>query len=132
MKLFHILLLVIIISCGPAGSHQNLSDNRQEFNHFIESIESEYIYKDEKSSILDCIKEKYAKDVDTISKPYFKVLYYESILNEFCDSHISLNTNTDKSYRLQSPIYIQEKDKKFYIRNVFSSQIEDEIDPRYS
>ena len=103
----YIILIIFLVSLGcksPQGGVER-SENRTEFDDFITQIENEFIYKSDKQEILDCIKEKYAQDIDTITKPYFKVLYYESILNEFYDSHISLNTNTDQSFRLSSPIY---------------------------
>ncbi len=122
-----ILLALFISCCKPVAHKQDISDNEKEFDHFISNLERVFIYNTDKQDIIDCIKIKYRENVDTIKRSYDKVLYYESLLNEFHDSHISLNTNTDQSYRLRSPIYAIVKDNRFYIKNVFSSELETKL-----
>ena len=96
---------------------------QKEFDAFISNLKTEYIYYQEKQDLIDCIEKTYRPVVDTISHPAYKVLFYENILNEFYDSHINLNRNTNISYRLSSPIYIQEKKGRFYITSIFASQL---------
>ena len=124
-----ILLFLLLFSCRPAQEIDVATSNKQEFEDFIHQLETEFIYRSDKQSIIDCIKDTYANSVDTITKPYYKVLYYEAILNEFHDSHISLNTNTDRSYRLRSPIYVVERDNQFYIKHIFYSQLKSNPEP---
>ena len=116
------------LGCKPAINTDHSIDNKREFDDFIYQLEKEYIYKSDKQPIIDCIKNKYVTYIDSITKPYFKVLYYEAILNELHDSHISLNTNTDQSYRLRSPIYLIESNNKFIIKNIFSSQLQTQLE----
>ena len=119
------LLILCFFSCQNQKTPQvPESENRLEFNAFIESLENEFIYYDDKKSVIDCIKQTYVQDADTLSHPYYKVLFYETILNELYDSHISLNTNTGESYRLSSPIHVEVKNEGVVIKNVFSSQID--------
>ena len=120
--------MLFTFGCKPALNTDHSSDNKREFDDFIYQLEKEYIYKSNKQPIIDCIKDKYDTYIDTITKPYFKVLYYEAILNELHDSHISLNTNTDQSYRLRSPIYLIESNNKFIIKNIFSSQLQTQLE----
>ena len=128
MKYIYPIFLLFTFGCKPALNTDHSSDNKREFDDFIYQLEKEYIYKSNKQPIIDCIKDKYDTYIDTITKPYFKVLYYEAILNELHDSHISLNTNTDQSYRLRSPIYLIESNNKFIIKNIFSSQLQTQLE----
>ena len=127
MKSLCLLFLLLIVSCNKATAPTSTNANQEEFTDFIKQIESEYIYNSDKPTLVQCLKDKYQKDVDTITAPYYKVLFYETILNEFHDSHISLNTNTDKSYRLRSPIYVALHENKFYVKNIFSSQLNESV-----
>lgn len=119
-------LLVIVNLVAQVSLAQN-SENQSEFNAFVKDLESNFIYYEDKSDIIECIKQAYSPYVDTISHPYYKVLFYENLLNELYDSHINLNTNTDKSYRLSSPIYVKVKNDRYFIANVFSSQLENKF-----
>ena len=100
------------------------TENLQEFHTFIKDLKSNFIYYHNKKEVISCIENTYYQHIDTISKPYYKVLFYENLLNELYDSHVILNTNTDVSYRLNSPIYIEARENRFYIKNVFSSQLD--------
>ena len=123
MKLFYPLILQIIAAALSVSYLSQVSDKQKEFDEFIQNLENEFIYYEEKKEIIKCIKSTYRDKVDTISHPYYKVLFYENILNELYDSHINLNTNTNGSYRLTAPIYTRQKDGKFFVSNVFSSQL---------
>ncbi len=125
IKILYWLLIMCFLSCQYQKVQKlPASENQQEFNAFIESLENEFIYYDEKKAIIDCIKQEYGQHVDTLSHPYYKVLFYETILNELYDSHISLNTNTKESWRLSSPIHVEANKEGVFIKNVFSSQID--------
>ena len=129
MKYSYLIILFLLFSCKPSQEAEETTSNKKEFDDFIQHLENEFIYRSERQAIIDCIRDTYASNVDTITDPYSKVLYYEAILNEFHDSHISLNTNTDKSYRLRSPIYVAGRDDQFYIQHVFSSQLRTHPEP---
>ena len=118
------LFFAFIVCLVPSLCFAQKTANQEEFDLFIKNLETEFIYYEQKKGIIDCIKTAYRPHVDTVSQPYFKAIFYELLLNELYDSHVNLNTNTDRSYRLSSPIYVQEKGGRFYITNVFASQLE--------
>lgn len=120
MKSTPVILIYFFALHSVLAQETELSPNQLEFNKFISNLESEFIYYEEKQEVIECISQRYGSVVDTISHPYYKVLFYERLLNELYDSHIQLNTNTDESYRLDAPFYIQWHDGKFKITNVFS------------
>ncbi len=126
-KITYLFIVFLLFACISGSKPSGLTDNQEEFYHFIDDLGSNYIYLDHKVDVLKCIESKYSQQVNTLKSPYDKVLFYEAILNEFCDSHISLNTNTDKSYRLRSPIYVQYVDNQYVVKNVFTSQIKSQF-----
>jgi len=130
LKYAHFIFpFLLIFSCKPESQTDDASSNQREFEDFIHRLETEFIYRSDKQQVIDCIRDSYASRADSITEPYVKVLYYETILNEFHDSHISLNTNTDRSYRLSSPIYLIERDNKYYIKHIFYSQLKSNPEP---
>lgn len=129
MKKINLIAFLIFFACQPTTTQQAPdSENQKEFDAFMQDVERDFIYLSDKQQIVECIKQEYRKDVDAINSPYDKVLFYENLLNEFYDSHINLNTNTDESYRLSSPIHIELKDNRFRIKNVFASQLDHTFD----
>ena len=128
-------LLLSTLACQTRGTNEQTgsqqvaeSKNLQEFKAFIKDLRSEFIYLDEKKVIVDCIEKTYSPYVDTISHPFYKVLFYEQLLNELYDSHVHLNSNTDRSCRLNAPVYVEWRNDRFYIKNVFSSQLDYQFD----
>ncbi|MEE9378709.1 MAG: S41 family peptidase [Candidatus Lokiarchaeia archaeon] len=126
MKTIYLIILIVSLGCQTNRNQKLIdSENRKEFNAFITDLEKDYIYFNDKKNIIDCIKQEYGQHVDTISKSYYKVMFYENLLYELYDSHLILNSNTDKSYRpLGASIYVKLKNNKIYIKNVFSSQLD--------
>lgn len=123
MRNCYLLFLVIAMACQTTtNANKAYTDNQQEFKAFIKDLKDNFIYLDERKDVVDCIEQTYYPFVDTISRPYYKVLFYEQLLNELNDSHIHLNSNTGQSYRLYAPVYVAEQDGQFYVKNVFSSQ----------
>lgn len=124
MRNCHIFCIVMLVACQPKASQQKAeTDNQQEFKAFVKDLRDQFIYLEEKEAIIDCIERTYYPFVDTVSQPYYKVLFYEQLFNELNDSHMNLNSNTGQSYRLYSPIYAVEQEGRFYVKNVFSSQL---------
>lgn len=115
--------ILSVLLCLTQNIVAQETTNQLEFDAFIEDLETEFIYYQDKKEVIACIKESYRSNVDTISQPYYKVLFYENLLNELYDSHIILNTNTDKSYRLTSPIYVSLSNNSYVITSVFTSQL---------
>lgn len=97
---------------------------REDLNQIIQNIENLYVYLHDKEIEIDCIKEKYSKKIESLNNQADVILFFEYLLNEFYDSHISLNTNIRESYRLSSPIFIGIENGKAIIKNVWQSQID--------
>ena len=124
MKWFVTIGLICLASLSCLSQQMDRPALQAEFKDFIEHYEKEFIYYEDKKEIIACIRDEYYQSLDTISHPFYKILFYEKLLNELYDSHIHLTTNTDQSYRLNSPIYIQEIEGVFRITSVFTSQID--------
>ena len=103
----------------PPNKHQIQAD----LTEILSDIKNNYIYLKDKKIDLNCIKQKYAKKIDSIASEEQTVLFFEVLLDEFYDSHLILNTNRDSSYRLYAPIYISLKSDKFIISSVWQSQL---------
>ena len=119
-----LVFLVLMASCSGYQPTESTSNNLQEFDRLMADIEAEFIYYKEKKKLLRCIEKAYRPFVDTISQPYYKVLFYDRLLDELYDSHIHLNTNTGQSYRLNSPVYAELKENRFFLKNVFASELQ--------
>ena len=121
------LILIIFLNIPYAKSQNNKIDKikiQQDLIGIIQNIESQYTYLEDKKVNIECIKEKYIKKIDEIRDKSEVVLLFEYLLNEFYDSHISLNTNIRESYRLSSPIFVELENGKTIIKNVWQTQIE--------
>lgn len=118
-------LVCVLLSCAsPRNTAAEPTENQLEFDQLMAVFENDYIYFKDKRRLLRCIKKTYRPYVDTISQPYYKVLFYEQLLNELYDTHIILNTNTPESYRLKAPVYVELREGKFYISDVFSTEFQ--------
>ncbi|WP_375559149.1 S41 family peptidase [Bernardetia sp. OM2101] len=97
---------------------------REDLNQIISDISTDYAYLDEKSIDLECIKKFYNKQIDSSKNRTDIVLLFENLLNEFYDSHLILNTNTNSSFRLYSPIYATFEKEKAVITSVWQTELE--------
>lgn len=118
------IYLFIAFFCLSLANGLAQTENQKEFDTFIQDLKGEFIYLEEKKDLIDCIAQTYRPYVDTVSSSYFKVLFYEQVMNEFYDSHMHLNSNTGESYRLSSPLYAALQGEKFIVQNVFASQLD--------
>ncbi len=102
----------------------NKKEVKEDLNEILKEIEDNYIYQNEKNIDLGCIKEKYTKKIETIKSEEEIVLFFEYLLDEFYDSHITLNANRKSSFRLNSLIHSKTKNEKTTITHVWQNQIE--------
>jgi carboxyl-terminal processing protease len=117
------------MSCtSPRKIGKELTENQLEFDQLMAVFENDYIYLNDKRRLLRCIQKTYRPHVDTISQTYYKVLFYEQLLNELYDTHIILNTNTPESYRLKAPIYVELRGGKFYVSDVFFTEFQYDLE----
>ena len=121
------LLLVLSTNCNAFQTIGKKAEkkNLKEYDQFISDIEKNYIYLEDKRDIFDCIKTSYRNEAKSISTIGDHVRFYEYLLNEFYDSHVHLNTNTQESYRLSAPIYVKTINNKTVISSVWTSQLKD-------
>lgn len=98
--IFALLLFLIstlgsnAIFCQPANPFE------VDFLFLWNTLENNYGYFDQKQTDWEKVKEIYRPRVANVQSNYDFTLFLEDILLEIYDSHSTLNTNTDKSYRL--------------------------------
>lgn len=97
---------------------------REDFSQIIQNVKSSYAYLDDKTLDMNCIEERYLAKIDLLNNQADVILFFEYLLNEFYDSHISLSTNIRESYRLSAPIYIELVNEKAFVKNVWQTQID--------
>ncbi len=121
-----ILFFILLLNTFYISSQNTQIDKikiQEDLENLLSNMSKRYVYLDYKNVDIDCIREKYSSKIDTIKTQADAILFFEYILNEFYDSHISLSTNIQDSYRLSSPIYVEIKNNKAIIKNVWLSQI---------
>ena len=130
-KMKNRILIIIFLALNFSAYSQKENLNgidkkgiKEDLNEILTDIKDNYIYLDEKGIDLDCIKEKYSKKIDFIKSEDEVVLFFEYLLDEFYDNHITLNTNRKSSFRLNSPIHSKTENGKTIVTNVWQIQIE--------
>lgn len=123
------LLLTLIISlCYLYANSQVKQIDKvkieEDLNEILEGLSKNYIYLTDKNVNLNCVRESYSSKIAGIKTDEDVVLFFEYLLNEFYDSHLTLSTNRKSSYRLYSPIYITYKNGHSVISNVWQTQVE--------
>ena len=120
-------LLLFLCSINFAQTHNNVDTYKlsQDFGKIIQDLSDNYIYLEDKKTDFDCVKEKYSEIIPKVKTNQERVLFFEYLLNEFYDNNLQLNTTTKSSFRLHSPFYIKLKEGKFYVQNIWYSQIKD-------
>ncbi len=119
---------VIVLAFSSSVFSQNNKvlheDIRKDLYGIISNIQKHYIYLNKKNTDLNCISDYYSRQVKNIKSEEETVLFFEYLLNEFYDNHLTLHTNRKSSYRLYAPIYAKKKNGRFTIANAWQSQID--------
>lgn len=97
---------------------------KEDFGKIIQDLSDNYIYLKDKKTDFDCVKEKYSGVIDMVKTRKQKMLFFEYLLDEFYDSNLRLDIETELSYRLHSPVYVTLKNNKFFIKNIWFSQMD--------
>lgn len=121
-----IILAISIFHISLAIAQQTAPDKEkvaQDLNDMLQSLKENYVYLDEKALDVNCLREQYSKQINDLKTQDDVVLLFETLLCEFYDSHLILNTNIHASYRLYAPIYVRLQNEKFVITNVWQSQL---------
>lgn len=124
MKYSAFLLFMFL---GVYAFPQNTIDEtklKEDLEEILNDIATNYVYLEEKDVDLDCIRKHYTEKIPEVKSMGQAVLFFEYLLDEFYDSHLILNTNTNSSYRLKSPLYLKLENGKPIISNVWQTQIE--------
>lgn len=122
-----LLNTLILTSFFCANSQENKIDHtliKEDLNEIITDIANNYVYLKEKNVDLNCIQEYYEKQIPNIKTEEETVLFFEYLLDEFYDNHLTLRTNRKSSFRLFAPIYVTIENDKPIITNVWQTQID--------
>lgn len=97
---------------------------KEDLESMLTDLSDSYIYLEDKKVDLACIRNYYSQQISRITTEEETVLFFEYLLDEFYDNHLTLRTNRPSSYRLFAPIYAKEEKGKIIITNVWQSQLE--------
>lgn len=115
---------LFIFNCYAQVNKINKEEIREDLNEIINDISQNYVYLNKKNVSIDCIKDYYSSQIKNIQTEEETVLFFEYLLDEFYDNHLTLRTNRESSYRLFSTIYAKIDNGKAVITNVWQTQIE--------
>lgn len=121
-----ILAFIFLLNFSCANSQESKIDHnkiKEDLNEIITDISHNYVYLQEKNVDLNCLQEYYEKQISNIKKEEETVLFFEYLLNEFYDNHLTLRTNTNSSFRLFAPIYTTIENGKLIVTNIWQTQI---------
>ena len=123
-KLRYTLVFILTVSFGLAqDSVLDQAKIEEDLNDLLGYYSTRYVYYPEKEVDVECIREKYKARIPELKNKADVILFFEYVLNEFYDSHISLSTNLRESYRLWSPLYVELTGGKAIIRDVWQTQL---------
>ena len=121
-----LLTVLIFVNFSFANSQEIKIDQtkiKDDLNKIITEISNNYIYLKEKKVDLNCIQKYYEKQIPNIKTEEETVLFFEYLLDEFYDNHITLKTNRNSSFRLFAPIYTTIEKGKPIITDIWQTQI---------
>lgn len=122
--------LLILAGCllmlSAQAQHSTIDGEKikEDLDGMLSTIENQYAYLSDKKVDMECIRSYYTQRISQLRNQADVILFYEYLLNEFYDSHISLTTNIPYSYRLSTTIYVEKAPKGYQIQNVWQSQLE--------
>ncbi len=121
--------IIILIFCFCTSIYSqteqiNYDKIKEDLHEVINDLSNNYVYLKDKNIDLKCIRAYYEKQIPQIKTKEDITLFFEYLLDEFYDSHLILNTNTNSSFRLFSPIYATLKNGNLIISSVWLNQIE--------
>ncbi len=100
---------------------------KSDFNKIMMDLQNEYVYFNQKEVDVNCLNSYYSNQIKFLENNTDVLLFFEYLLNEFYDNHLHLQSNTNSSFRLNSPIYALTREDKTIISSYFKDQIENEI-----
>jgi C-terminal processing protease CtpA/Prc len=112
-----VTLLAILLSNLTFGQTKYEKD----FNEFWNDVNNNYSYFDQQQINWNKVKEIYQPKIKQISNDNDFIQFMETVLNEFHNGHISLNTNLNSSNRIipsGQDMFIQKQNNKFFITDL--------------
>lgn len=130
-------LLIWLVFANPqsafAENKQNTEKTLQSktkvelaWSNMWRNIQNNYAYFEQKNIDSACISRQYTQRLNNIEKVNETSLFFEQFLFEFADDHMSLNTHSNDSYRLNSPIAIKENNRQFFVEDYWQNQFSDD------
>jgi len=116
MKIF-LSFLIFIVSNLSFGQTKYEKD----FVEFWNDVNNNYAYFDQQQINWNKVKEIYQPKVKLITNDYEFIQFMETVLNEFYNGHISLNTNLNASNRILpsgQDMFVQKQNNKFFITDL--------------
>jgi carboxyl-terminal processing protease len=120
MKFFLTILTVILTSLSFGQTKYE-----KDFNEFWNDVNDNYAYFDQQQINWNIVKEVYQPKVNQIKTDSDFIMFMESVLNEFHNGHISLNTNLNSSNRIipsGQDLFVQKQNEKYIITDIRTSR----------
>ena len=128
-QLFLIFFLLLPMVSPHANKSEQLQINAQlSLQTMLKNIEHHYAYTEDKNIDWKCLNQKYNDKVKRLENRAEAVLFFEHLLLEFADNHMTLNTNIQESYRLNAPVFVKKKQSAFIIDDIWQTQLVDPTD----
>lgn len=93
----------------------------KDFNEFWNDVNNNYAYFDQQQINWTRVKEIYQPQVKQITTDSEFIRFMETVLNEFHNGHISLNTNLNSSNRIipsGQDMFVQKQNDKYFIADL--------------
>ena len=120
LLLFMLGFTLFISTKGNAQSYnKNAGQLIEDLDYLVSVLSEDYVYAKDKAVDWGCLQQHYKKKINEITSEEEEVLLFEFLLDEFYDSHVILNTNRNKSYRLHAPLYVVQVNQQFVIQSVW-------------
>jgi len=129
MKIYVVLsfYLIWLSSCWSQSSSLQPATNpefNEDLNQLIYNLKHKYIYASDKQVDFSCLERIYSAQLGLVKTEEEANLLFEILLDEFYDSHVTLNANWPSSYRLHAPLYLSYTGDQLIVSQVWTSQID--------
>ncbi|MEM1336407.1 MAG: S41 family peptidase [Bacteroidota bacterium] len=119
-----ILVCLIVLSANGQTAPKYELMVKEDLDRLLSALEQDYVYFQDKSIALSCLRENYENQITTLKTKEQALLFFESILHEFYDNHLTLSANTTASYRLYAPLYVSYTKDAYTVTQVWFSHLQ--------
>ncbi len=116
MKLFFTFLTLFLTNLTLGQTKYE-----KDFNEFWSDVNNNYAYFDQQQLNWNNVKDIYSPKVKQITNDNDFIKFLETVINEFHNGHISLNTNLNSSNRIipsGQDMFVEKINNKFYITDI--------------